>query len=245
MMRAGLLGSVSVACLLFSGALAQGAVPSGNEVARDLTFAKTASMRKLILDEAIGKPHFFRYLQILEMVPGVEQGCPVITLTTCEPSSKMFIKFKVVKTISLGKLKEAPESKVGDAIAVTGNIQSVDPVKRVMVVDPVIVRYKDLLAPKGGKEMIQERDSSGIVYSFTGGKEPVNLTKRDEDLVQYEEKILAERGKDGWARYLLDEIAKRDKAEKAVRAKLDIYKKETVTEDSKVPAQSVITGDED
>jgi hypothetical protein len=157
----------------------------------------------------------------------------------------MFIKFKVVKTLSLGKLKEAPESGVGDAIAVTGNIQSVDPVKRVMVVDPVIVRYKDLLARKGGKEMLQERDSSGVVYSFTGGKEPVNLSKRDEDLVQYEEKILAERGKDGWARFLLDEIAKRDKVEKAARAKLDIYKKETVTEESKVPVQSVITGDED
>jgi hypothetical protein len=245
MMRAGFCWSVSVAGLFFSGIFAQGAVPSGNEVARDLTFAKTASMRKMILDEALGKPHFFRYLQILEMESGVEQGCPIINLTTCEPSSKMFIKFKVVKTISLGKLKEAPESKVGDAIAVTGNIQSVDPVKRVMVVHPVIVRYKDLLARKGGKEMLEERDTSGVVYSFTGGKEPVNVSKRDEDLVQYEGKILAERGKDGWARFLLDEIAKRDKVEKAARAKLDIYKKETVTEDSKVPVQSVITGDED
>ena len=245
MMRAELSRCVAAVCLLWGVSLAQGAVPSGNEVARDLTFAKTPTMRKMILDEALGKPHFFRYLQILEMESGVEQGCPVIKLTTCEPSSKMFIKFKVVKTLSLGKLKEAPESMIGDAIAVTGNIQSVDPVKRVMVVDPVIVRYKDLLARKGGKEMLQERDSSGVVYSFTGGKEPVNLSKRDEDLVQYEEKILAERGKDGWARFLLDEIAKRDKVEKAARAKLDIYKKETVTEDSKVPVQSVITGDED
>lgn len=246
MMKAGIRGVVvAVACLFLGIGLSQAAVPSGNEFARDLTLAKTPTMRKMILDEALGKSHFFRYLRIVDMEEGVTNGCPYIKLVTSEPSSSMMVKFMVVKTLSLGVIKDTPASGVGDALAVTGNIRSVDPAKRCIVLEPVIVRYKDILARKGGKEMLNERDSSGVVYSFTGGNEPVNVTKRDADLVQNEEEMIAKLGKDGWARYLLDEIAKRNKAEKARRAKLDIYKKEAASGESGVPVQSVITGDEE
>jgi hypothetical protein len=165
----------------------------------------------------------------------------------------MRVKFKVVKSMSLATLKEAPVSAIGDAIAVTGVIESMDPVKRELVLNPVIVRYKDRMAPKVGKEMLHERDTSSVVYSFTGGKEPVNVSKRDEDLIKHEGKIIAERGKDGWAKFLLDEIAKRDKAAKDERDKLGIYRKESgpvATGEREEPAapaapvQSVITDDE-
>jgi hypothetical protein len=89
----------------------------------------------------------------------------------------------------------------------------------------VIVRYKDLLGPKAGKEYLAERDSSAVVYSFTGGKNPVNVTKRDADLLAREKEIVETKGKDAWAQYLLTEIAKRDKAAAAERDKLNIYRK--------------------
>jgi hypothetical protein len=223
-------------------------VPSGNEFALSLVEAKSPSAKKALIDEGRGKQHFFRYLKILEMEQGEVGGAPFIMLTTREPSSGYTVKFKVGKSMSLATLQESPASRVGDAVAVTGAIQAADPTKREMVLNPVIVRYKDLLAPTVGKEMHYERDASGIVYSFTGGKEPVNVSRRDEDLVRNEEEMLAKLGKDGWARYLLDEIAKRDRAAKAERDKLKIYKQDTVPVDPPVPVgspQSVITDEED
>lgn len=246
-------------CLILVANLAFATTPSGNEFALYLKEAKTPAARKTMLDEAVGKQHFFRFLRIVEMEEGESNGYPFIAVTTAEPSSGMAVKFKVVKSLSLAKLKEAPASKVDDAVAVTGVIQSADPAKRVIVLEPVIVRYKDRLAPKTGKEMYYERDSSGIVYSFTAGKEPVNVSKRDEDLLQYEDKILSEQGTNAWAQFLLDEIAKRDKAANAERDKLGIYRKEvpptTPAEAAEpaepaesdvpvAPAQSVITDDE-
>jgi len=237
----------AVVCLLLMAGVTWGTIPSGNEFSLYLTEAKTPSARKTLLDDALGKQHFFRFLTIVDMEKGESNGAPFIALSTTEPSSHMTVKFKVLKSLSLATLLEAPPSGVGDAVAVTGVIQSVDPVKRVIVLNPVIVRYKDRTAPKVGKEMYYERDTSGIIYSFTGGKEPVNVSKRDEDLLQYEEKITEEKGKDGWAKFLLDEIAKRDKAAQAERDKLGIYRKDTAPAPSpapEAPAPGVITEDE-
>lgn len=241
----------AVTCWLLAAGAGLGAVPSGNELALNLSEAKTPAARKAILGEALGKPHFFRYLRIVEMEQGETGGYPFIALTTSEPSSRMLVKFRVIKSMSLATLKDPPASTTNDAVAVTGVIESLDPEKRVLVLNPVIVRYKDRQTPKVGKEMYYERDSGGIVYSFTGGKEPVNVSKRDADLIQYESKIIAERGKEGWAKFLLDEIAKRDKAAKAERDGLGIFKKESEPADASTapavpaPAQNVIQDDED
>jgi hypothetical protein len=162
---------------------------------------------------------------VLEITKQDNKGAPTILLKTREPSSNMQVTFLVQKSISLSVLQKDPATKVGDAVAVIGVVESADPVKRVMVLNPVIVRYKDLLAPKVGKEMLEERDSSAIVYSFTGGKKAVNVSKRDQDLVSNEKEMIEKLGKDGWAEYLIAEIAKRDKAERVERDKLDIYKK--------------------
>lgn len=247
--RGNRLGLSGVLLLVCAWACSSRAVDlNGNEFALNLSEAKTPFALKEILDESLGKQHFFRYLRIVSMKEGETNGCPCIDVETVEPSSKMTVSFLVVKSISLSVVKEEPVSKVGDALAVTGRVKSADPQKRLIMVSPVIVRYKDRLSPKYGKEMMAERVSSGIVYSFTGSKEPVNVTKRDEDLLQYEDQILAERGKDGWARFLLDEIAKRDKAEKERRDKLGIYRREANPGTLPGPAASapgVIVDDEE
>jgi len=205
--------------------LASGSVKSGNEYALSLVEAKTPAAQKISVAEGQGKQHFFRYLEVLEIKKGATGGSPYIGLKTREPSSGIIVKFLVQKSISLSVLLEEPATGVGDAVAVTGVVESADPVKRTIVLNPVIVRYKDRLAPKVGKEMLAERDSSAVVYSFTGGKEAVNVSKRDADLIVNEKEMIKKLGKDGWAKYLIEEIAKRDKAAKVKRDKLDIYKK--------------------
>lgn len=200
-------------------------VPNGNEYALRLVEARTPAERKTVLAEGVGKNHFFRYLQVLELTKSSNNGSPVIFLKTREPSSGMQVSFLVQKSISLSVLQKDPPTKVGDAVAVVGVVERADPVKREMMLNPVIVRYKDLLAPKVGKEMLSERDSSAVIYSFTGGKKAVNVSKRDEDLIANEKSMIEKLGKDGWAEYLLAEIAKRNKAEIIERDKLDIYKK--------------------
>jgi len=216
---------VAVSVLLNFSFTHAAAVPNGNDYALELVEARTPEETKELIDGAKGKQHFFRYLEVLEIKKGDNNGAPVIGLKTREPSSDMIVKFLVQKSVSLAKLQESPATSVGDAVAVTGVIERIDPKKKEIVLNPVIVRYKDRLAPKVGKEMLQEVDSSAIVYSFTAGREPVNVSKRDEDLIRNADKMIEQLGNDGWADYLKKEIAKRDKAERAERDKLDIYKK--------------------
>ena len=201
------------------------AVPNGNDYALEISEAATPADIKYVLSEGVGKQHFFRYLEVLAIKKGNNKGAPVIGLKTREPSSDMIVKFLVQKSVSLSKLLEAPETQVGDAVAVTGVIEKVDPKKKTIVLNPVIVRYKDRLAPKVGREMMEEVDDSAIIYSFTAGTRPVNVSKRDEDLIRNEKEMVEKLGKDGWANYLRAEIEKRNKAERKARDKMNIYKK--------------------
>lgn len=245
---------------LLAGQLALGATANGNEFALFYSEAKDDVARKIVLDEALEKQHFFRYLRITAMEEKEENGYPFVMLTTCEPSSKMTVKFAVRKTMSLIVLKQDPPSKIGDAVAVTGVVRHADKKTKTIIINPCIVRYKDRLAPKPGKEMLEEVDSSAIVYSYTGGKEPVNVSARDRDLVRNEEQMLAKMGPDGWSKYLLGEIAKRDKAATEIRNKLQgIYRRDVDDDEasteksvkSEAPAEtanepaSVLTEDED
>lgn len=226
---------------------AWGRPQNGNDFSLDLALAKTPAATKRVIDEALGKQHFFRYLHITGLEEGETNGYPYVDLVTYEPSSKWRVVFKVQKSLSLAVLKQDPASKVGDDLAVTGTVKSVNPAAREIVLNPVIVRYKDRNGPKSS-ELYHERDTSGVIYSFTGGKEAVNVSLRDKDLLQYEQKMLTERGKDGWAQFLITEIAKRDKAAKANRDQLGIYRKQapvTGAQDKPVAAPGVITEDEE
>jgi len=213
------------ALVLLTAGVAAAAVRSGNEYALSLVEPKAPAVRKSNADEGRGKQFFFRYLEVLEVEKGQTGGAPHMTLKTREPSSGVIVRFVVRKSVSLSVLQQAPATVVGDAVAVTGVVSAADPTAREIVLNPVIVRYKDRLAPKVGKEMLSEVDSSAVVYSFTGGGVAVNVSKRDEDLIANEKEMIAKLGKEGWARYLLTEIAKRDKAERAKRDQLDISRK--------------------
>jgi hypothetical protein len=190
---------------------------NGNELALALTEAKNPQALKFVADDAIGRPHYFRYLQILEMEKGEKNGSPFVSIVAQEPSSYMKIRFVIVKPESREKLDADPVTKVGDAIAVTGKIAGIDMKQNLIVLNPVIVRHKDRIAPKPGKEMLYELDPSAIYYSYTGaGKDKVvHLTYKDRDLAADEKEYIAKYGKEAWADHLLQKLAEREKARKA------------------------------
>ena len=204
---------IGVALLLgvaVSGAVAK--TSNGNDFALYYIEARTDPERKELVDDARGRPHFFRYLQIMELEKGEKDGRPFIAIVAFEPASYMDVKFFVSKRVSLSKLSEAPVSTIGDAIAVTGVIKSV--AKNTITLSPMVVRHKDRLSPKRGKEMLYEVDPGATFYSYTGGKKAVSLTYKDRDLLQHRDQVLAKGGKQGWADFLAGELAKRE----AVRA---------------------------
>lgn len=187
---------------------------NGNDFALYYTEAKTNKERAEVLRDAAGRPHYFRYLQIMEMEWNADST--TASITAFEPSSLLDVRFKVVKRESLAKLLDTPESKVGDAIAIKGIVRDVQ--TNTIVLGPVIVEHKDRLSPKRGKEFLYEVDPSAHFYSFTGGKRAVNLTYKDRDLLQFKGQIMAQSGKDGWAAFLEREVAKRNKERAAQRA---------------------------
>jgi hypothetical protein len=216
-MRLRTIGAMLFAALASSGLVSPGRAETsnGNDFALYYSEARTDKERAEVLGQAAGRPHFFRYLQIMELERN-SNGTSV-AITAFEPSSLMDVKFVVVKRESLNKLQEDPESKVGDALAITGLVRAA--ATNSIILGPVIVRHKDRLNPKRGKELLCEVDPSATFYSYTGGKRAVSLTYKDRDLLQYKDRIMAQSGKNGWAEFLEQELAKREK-ERAAAKKL-------------------------
>ncbi len=192
---------------------AAAATSNGNDFALYLSEAKTPQERRQLFDDAKGRPHYFRYLQIMQMETKEGGG---IDITAFEPASLMDVRFIVVKPVSREMLRMEPASKVGDAIAVTGVISGLS--SNTLLLNPVIVRHKDILHPKRGKELMCDIDPTATFYSFTGGKRPVSLTMKDRDLLQYRDAVIAKEGRDGWGEFLERELAKREKARAEARA---------------------------
>ena len=208
------LGWVTFLLLVGMVGSAVGKTSNGNDFALYLSEAQTPAEQKELIDDAKGRPHYFRYLRIVALEEGEIDGRPYMTLLTEEPSSYMKVSFTVTKPISFKKLKEAPTSTIGDAVAVTGRIASVDPKKARIVLKPVIIRHKDRLTPKMGKELLYELDPSAICYSFTAVKPGVQLPYKHRDLLEHKERILGSEGKQAWANFLRRELAKRKQAAK-------------------------------
>lgn len=206
--------AIIVATLVFGPCHTKAATSNGNDFALYYIEAKSADDKTTLFEDAEGRPHFFRYLQIMELDEVEGEG---IHITAFEPASYMDVKFVITKAVSLALLREDPASKVGDAIAVTGKLVAVDAEKNVIKLEGTIVRHKDRLSPKMGKELLGEVDPGAVFYSYTAGSRPVNLSYRDRDLLQHRDRIVEEKGADGWVEFLETEVAKR-KQERAAAA---------------------------
>ena len=185
---------------------------NGNDFALYYSEARDDRERAELIDEARGRPHFFRYLQIMEMKSSDEGGRSGVTIIAFEPASRMDIHFTVSKSVSLTVLASDPKSKRGDAIAVTGKVLKADPGKNMIQLGDSIVRHKDRLSPKMGKELLCEVDPGAVFYNYTAGRRPVTLTYQDRDLIRHKERVIKEKGADGWVEFLEQEVAKRKKA---------------------------------
>jgi len=210
-------GGLFASAFLLLSAPVLGRTSNGNDFALYFSEAGTKQAKLDLFNDAKGRPHYFRYLQIMEMEDFSSTGGG-IAITAFEPASYMDVTFVVTKRVSLGKLREDPVSKLGDAIAVTGVVKSIDTEKNAIVLSPVIVRHKDRLSPKRGKEMLYEVDPSATFYSYTGGKRPVSLTYKDRDLLRHKSRILAAGGKVAWGEFLEKELARRENERAAAKA---------------------------
>jgi len=192
---------------------------NGNDFALYFSEAKNDEERKTLFEEAKGNPHFFRYLQIMEMEERQEDGRSVIQIIAFEPASLMDVTFTVASSLSKKKIKEDPASGPGDALALTGKVTGVDLKKNQIQLASVIIRHKDRLSPAIGQELLCEVAAGSVFYSFTGGTRTVELTYKDRDLLKYRDQVIAQRGRDGWAVFLEQEVVKR-KRERAEAGKV-------------------------
>jgi hypothetical protein len=129
-------------------------VENGNDLA--LRFVTAAPNRQgQVGEDAVGKTFFFRYLRIASIERGVTNGAPWLRLATVEPSSDLRIEFVARKPESVAR---AESLRTNDAVAVTGRVQSMDAARRLIALEPAIVRYKDRAAPVAGKEFLHEVD---------------------------------------------------------------------------------------
>ena len=198
-----------VALILAVAFPVKAATSNGNEFALALTEAKEPAGRAALIGSASGRPHFFRYLQIIEMQQVMEDGRVGFRIAAFEPSSYMDVAFTVSMPVSLSILKSDPVTKIGDAIAVTGKVLGVDAGKNVILLGEPIVRHKDRLSPKIGNELLSEVNPGATFYSYTEGPRPVKIEARDRDLLQHRDRVLAAGGPKAWVEFLETEIAKR------------------------------------
>ena len=214
-LRFAFLSAILLLTLCFE---ASAATSNGNDFALAYMEAKTPAGKRAVLDDAQGRPHFFRYLQIMEMQPATEEGRAGLRITAFEPSSYFDVKFTVTMPVSLSLLREEPASKVGDAIAVTGKLAGIEPGRNTILLEGTVVRHKDRLSPAVGKELLAEVNPGATFYSYTEGPRPIKLEARDRDLLAHRDEVLSKGGPKAWAEFLETEIAKR-KAQRAAAAK--------------------------
>lgn len=182
---------------------------NGNDFALALSEARTPAEKASILDDARGRPHFFRFLTISEMSETVVNSRPGVRIVASEPASLLNVEFTVSASSSMKVLKDSPETKVGDAVAITGKVESSDDGRNAIVLSDSIVRNKDRSAPKPGKELLAEVNSTAVVYSFTEGPRPLQVEARDRDLLERKDQIMANGGGKAWFEFLEAELAKR------------------------------------
>ncbi len=205
----------TMAVLWIAAQTVAGTSVNGNDFALSYAEAGNDVNRRAVLDAAGRRPHYFRYLQIVDMKESDSDGRREVTITALEPASGLDVVFVVNQRVSLSKLKESPVSGPGRGLAVSGVVKSVDSKNGTIVLSPVVVRHKDRLAPKVGKELYVELDDSGIFYTIMGDTESVSLRFRDRDLLRHRARLMAQGGEKGWIEFLLRETRLREAARQA------------------------------
>lgn len=170
-------GAVLVGCLIARPVFA-GPVQSGNDLALDFASASAVERKRLARD-ADEHLFFFRYLRITEIERGETDGRPFVRMNTVEPSSDMQVAFTVRKQVSLRKVREQGIGR-DDGIAVVGRVTNINQQAGCVFLGQVIVRYKDRLLPKTGKELLHEVDPAARKGSDTSSGKEVIIHGRTE-----------------------------------------------------------------
>lgn len=218
---ASLILAAATAALLLPGTTltSRAETSNGNDFA--LYFSEASedpNEQKFLLDDAKDRPHYFRYLQIMEIEEIDKDGRKVFDITAFEPASCMDVKFLIEKPVSLSLLRKDPVSKKGDAIAVTGKVTGASWESNAITLEGTIVRHKDRLSPKMGVELLCDLDPTAVFYSYTNGPRPVNLSYQDRDLLKHRKSVLEAQGPKAWVEFLEREVGKRRQAEAAREA---------------------------
>lgn len=195
--------------LLLAAARLDAATSNGNDFALDYSEAKTDRDRQMLADGAQGRPHFFRYLKVTELVEVEDDGRKGFRISATEPSSLYSVRFTISAPVSVKLLLEEPATGIGDAVAVTGLVNSIDSTAKTIDLDKTIVRHKDRTERKAGKELLAEVSPDAVVYSFTEGPRPISVKARDRDLLERRDEIMAQGGGEAWFKFLEEELAKR------------------------------------
>ncbi|MCG2659910.1 MAG: hypothetical protein L6437_06675 [Kiritimatiellae bacterium] len=149
-------------CAFFAVGLCLGFAPegiaepvrNGNELALAWS-TNNAAGKQVLQKQALGIFHTLRYLR----VTAVKQDQPVkgaVTVMTIEPSSDMKVSLVVTKRLSL---ELANGLTTNDCVSAYGRIKTIggeDP--NLMVVNPALLKHKDINAPKLTKELLNEVD---------------------------------------------------------------------------------------
>jgi hypothetical protein len=129
-------------------------VRNGNELAFACS-TNNAAGKQVMQKQAAGIFHTFRYLR----VTAVKKDQPVtgaVTVMTIEPSSDMEVALVITQPLSLNLAKGLTTN---DCVSAYGRIKTIGgEAPNLMVVDPALLKHKDLSAPKLSKELLHEVD---------------------------------------------------------------------------------------
>jgi|GEM_PF-2177987 len=136
-------------------------VRNGNELALAWS-TNTAAGKQAVQKQATGIFHTFRYLRVTA-VKKDQPATGAVTVVTIEPSSDMKVALVITKQLSLDL---ANGLTTNDCVSAYGRIKAIgggnghggQTTPNLMVVDPAILKHKDLNAPKLSKELLHEVD---------------------------------------------------------------------------------------
>ena len=127
---------------------------NGNELALAWS-TNNAAGKHIVQQQSTGTLHTFRYLR----VTAIKKDQPVtgaVTVMTTEPSSDMKVALVITKQLSLDL---ANGLTTNDCVSASGRIKSIgEEAPNLMVVNPAVLKHKDLNAPKLSKELLHEVD---------------------------------------------------------------------------------------